>query len=251
LSLAQIQVFGFDVRDMLAIKNSQPTSEIKEGDCLRGPEIQKFAGVENIDLYYTFECGVAYDLKGQNLQQLSCGLDGVTGNWARETKEHRMPGVFFPAAVPCMSSVTSLDYMNSKFTDIPENEVCDLDKVQKFSERTETMRTKKFAVGQGEAYLPQPISTKVVEYQNTAEGASLVTSCREAVFEAEYRGWGTFQLKWRKSDCLTNKQTECFIAKLSQSKNEEGHDCALVKKLTPCDSRLHVDPVSSRLEISF
>lgn len=234
LGFAQIQTFGFDVRDLFESKAPIQIQEIKEGQCLGATEIEAFAGVENVDLYYTYECGKPYETIGTNLQQFACGLDGISGQWKRSIQEHGRPGFFWPDAVPCMSSVTSLDYSNAKFTEMTEESFCDVDHVQKVSDRTEIMRTQKFDIGQGEGFLPHPLAIQVLEYDRLSDGTLQTKSCKQSEFNAEYKGWGVFQLQWKRMDCVAHKETECFVAKIEQSKNSEGNPCALIKKLTKC-----------------
>lgn len=237
LTLSAVQVFGYDVRDLLQSRDSVNIKEIKEGDCLRGPEMQAFVGAENIDLYYTYDCGVSYPLKGDLDQSLACGLNTKSGDWSRTIVEHDMPGVFFPDSVPCMSSVTSLDYYNTKVSEVPENLACAIESTYKITERSESMTTKKYGIGQGDGYLPHPLFVKVIDYQPSVSGEIEMKSCKQSEFNAEYKGWGSFQIQWKKTNCLTNLVTECSVAKVTQSKNSEGKECALVKKITKCSSK--------------
>lgn len=236
LSLAQFQVFGFDISDLLRYRTeTSPVVEIKEGDCLRGPEIQVFLGVENPDLYYTLECGKPYPVAGDLIQHFACGLEGLSGRWSREIKEDDQPGFFWPNPVPCMSFVTSLKYAKAHYRELPTDIACVTENAQKISDRVESMATKKFGIGQGQAYLPNPLIVKNIEYgESSADQAASVTACNQREFRADYLGWGAFQMEWKKIDCLANKETECQRAKVEASTDAEGHQCALVKKLTQC-----------------
>lgn len=220
----------------------QTIEEIKKGDCLTFNDMQRIVGVHSKDIYLADEgeCGIDYLKEDSVAQNNLCSENLQTGIWQREIAEHKKFGMFFPWSPPCFASVTKVDFTNyelSRVNPLDEDQalpICSNDDFFVNHIQTETLRTKKWEVGQGYMYLPNPLLVRDEKYILNEDNGYERTSCYDRKLIVSYEGWGGFESKWWEYPCDSETPRICREAEMKSSENEDGETCILVKKIYDC-----------------
>jgi hypothetical protein len=214
--------------------SEKPLGDIVVGDCIALDQIQSLTGVSDPSLYIAGKCGVSYESAGTLTDELSCGLELPGGAWSRTTKQHKEPGFFWPKPTPCMTSVTSLEKEVYKQELISDDSMCSADEVYVSSYQTENLKTERFKIGQGEAYLPYPLTThkETFVYSN---GKLESTSCTDKTLFIKYMPLTKVHVKLDVYDCKENQRTSCQMMEIIQGKDSEGNSCGSVERIWDCE----------------
>lgn len=206
--------------------------DIKKGDCLTEKKAPELVPARDPMIFIAGKCDTDYALAGDAYQQLSCGLEAYAGSWERTILQHSQPGFYFPKPVPCMKSVDWLLHQWVGYEDIEDTNLCSSDRLSEIFVQEEELITEKFFIGQGSAYLPQPLRIKRqgIRY---AESYS-EDFCDLLEVRIAYKGWGGFEAVVEEYDCISDKLSLCREYQVKASKTDEGQHCALVERVKDC-----------------
>ncbi len=210
------------------------SDDIEPGMCLKLSDIQGIVGARSSDLYWTGECGVNYALAGDILEPAVCSMETMTGQWVRDVKEHPKFGFFFPKPVPCFSSVTGSLLEHFTYEKIIEDDLCGIEDYFASVRQTELYVTKKYKVGQGEMYLPDPLIVKRQEFVWQPGVGAVEDLCTKATLTMSYEGLGKMSAHWKKTTCDETISHDCKMVKFEASEDDQGNDCAFVKSVSRC-----------------
>src|SRR5665213_3151997 len=161
----------------------QGIGDVQVGNCLTFDQIQGVLEVERTDIYQGGECDKDYGLDGKVSQDLACGLHLDTGEWHRSMVKHKKPGVYWFSEPPCWMSPEFSSYENSTYSEIAQNNdqsnTCTAANAVVFKYQQEKLETKKFEIGQGEAYLPNPLWVHLEKFGANEKGVYQKLSCIE------------------------------------------------------------------------
>ena len=146
-----------------------------------------------------------------------------------------MPG-FFPFGAPCYESPEFSSYENTTYDEVADGLACVKDNTRVVKYQQEKLSTKKYSVGSGEAYLPNPLWVHREKFGLNEGGEFTRLSCTESEVVAAYKGWGKFHARWVERDCSSPASVvvACRDAELVASENDKGQTCGRVEKLTDC-----------------
>jgi hypothetical protein len=212
----------------------QGLGDIKEGACLTFQELQAAVETERRDIYQGGDCDIDYGLDGKLTQDLACGLHLETGQWHRSMAQHLKPGFFWFGTPPCQKSVEFLSYDHTTYGEVADGLACTKENSAVLKYQQEKLEAKKFKVGQGAAYLPNPLWVHRENFGFDDTGTYQRLNCSELELVASYLGSGKFHARWVERECGGGKITACREAKLSASENDVGQPCGKVEKLIEC-----------------